>query len=83
MKYLKIRKKVKINKINKLIYLFNIYLFKMDFRLILLLSYLSLICTQLTKNEISYIKNYILSNQNQQTGIFFEEKKNPLKQTRQ
>ena len=83
MKYLKIRKKVKINKINKLIYLFNIYLFKMDFRLILLLSYLSLICTQLTKNEISYIKNYILSNQNQQTGIFFEEKKNPLKHTRQ
>ena len=60
MKYLKIRKKVKINKINKLIYLFNIYLFKMDFRLILLLSYLSLIFTQLTKNEILYIKNYIL-----------------------
>ena len=55
----------------------------MDFKIIILLSFLSLICSQLTSNEISYIKNYILSNQNQQTGIFFEGKKNPLKHTRQ
>ncbi len=55
----------------------------MDFKIIILLSYLSLICTQLTNNELSYIKNYIFSNQNQQTGLFFEEKKNPLKHTRQ
>ena len=55
----------------------------MDFKIIILLSYLSLICTQLTNNELSYIKNYIFSNQNQQTGLFFEGKKNPLKHTRQ
>ena len=55
----------------------------MDFRIIIILICVSLTLTQLTQGEISYIKNYILSNQNQQTGIFFEEKKNPLKHTRQ
>ena len=54
----------------------------MDFKIIILLSFLSLICSQLTSNEISYIKNYILNNQNKQNGLFFEGE-NSMKFTRQ
>ena len=55
----------------------------MDFKIIILLTCVSLTITQLTKGEISYIKNYILKNQNQKNGFFFEEKENALRHTRQ
>ena len=55
----------------------------MDFRIIILLICVSLTFTQLTQSDISYIKNYILSNQNQQNGIFFENKEHSFKETRQ
>ena len=55
----------------------------MDFKIIILLTCVSLTITQLTKGEISYIKNYILKNQNQKNGFFFEEKENVLRHTRQ
>ena len=55
----------------------------MDFRIIIILICVSLTLTQLTQGEISYIKNYILSNQNQQNGIFFENKENSFKETRE
>ena len=55
----------------------------MDFRIIILLICVSLTFTQLTQSDISYIKNYILSNQNQQNGIFFENKENSFKETRE
>ena len=54
----------------------------MDFQIIILLLYFSLTYTQLTKGEISYIKNYILNNQNKQNGLFFEGE-NSMKFTRQ
>jgi hypothetical protein len=55
----------------------------MDFRIIILILCVSLTFTQLTQREISFIKNYILSNQNQQNGIFFENKEHSFKETRQ
>ena len=55
----------------------------MDFRIIIILICVSLTLTQLTQGEISYIKNYILSNQNQQNGMFFENKENSFKETRE
>ena len=54
----------------------------MDFQIIILLLYFSLTYAQLTKGEISYIKNYILNNQNKQNGLFFEGE-NSMKFTRQ
>ena len=47
----------------------------MDFKIIILLTCVSLTITQLTKGEISYIKNYILKNQNQKNGFFLKKKK--------